>query len=388
MPTEALRSRPAFARSRSLGQWKPLRVDLYLLAEVASPFLGGLAFLVFIFLMFQLLRLAELFIVHGVSAAVLGKMVLLLAMSFLPTALPIAFLLSVLIAFGRLSADSELVALKSSGVGMIRMAAPVTALALVVVLLSLLLNLEWVPWSGREFKTMLVKIGNTKVVSSVREGAFTSGFFDLLIYAGKVDSRTNRMKRVFIYDEREPKNPVTVVAQAGELVPVRTSSEIGAAALLKLYDGSIHRNDVAANTYQKIDFGEYKLFLKIQEGADTATMKPERIPYGELLKRIRGSTLASYEGREMRGEFWRRYATAFSPLIFLFLGMGLGTARARTARASAFLITLVTILGYWVVQTIATIGLQKGLLPPYVALQLPNLLAGIAAAVSFRRAMW
>ena len=49
-------------------------------------------------------------------------------------------------------------------------------------------------------------------------------------------------------------------------MPVKTDSELGAAAVLRLYNGSIHRNDIAADLYQKIDFGEYNLYLKVDEG--------------------------------------------------------------------------------------------------------------------------
>jgi lipopolysaccharide export system permease protein len=95
---------------------RPLKkIDGYLLAEVAGPFLGGLFFFVFLFLMFQILRLADFFIVHGAPLSTLAKLTGLLTLSFIPTALPIAFLISILMAFGRLSADSELVAMKACG---------------------------------------------------------------------------------------------------------------------------------------------------------------------------------------------------------------------------------------------------------------------------------
>ncbi len=338
--------------------------------------------------MSQLLRLAELFIVHGVPTWTLLKMVFLLSMSFLPTALPIAFLIGVLIGFGRLSADSELVALKASGVSIGRMAMPVSVVAAVIVVFSLALNLEWVPWSGRTFKTTLVRLTNTKVVSTIREGAFTTGFFDLLIFADKVDSRTNQMKHVFIYDEREPKNPLTVVADAGEIITVKTDSELSAAAMLKLYDGSIHRNDVSGNTYQKIDFEEYRLYLRISEGSDSAVTKPEMVPFRELRERIRKNPASTYEGREMRGELWKRAALAASPMIFVFLGIGFGTVRTRAVRAGAFLVAFVTAIVYWVTQSWATIAMLRGQLPPALAMQIPNILVATAAYFSFRKAGW
>jgi lipopolysaccharide export system permease protein len=376
------------AERRKPRRLRPGRIDRYVFGEVVGPFLGGVVFFVLIFLMFQALRLAEFFIVHGVPLATLGKLAMLLSLSFMPTALPVAFLIAVLMAFGRLSSDSELVAMKASGIGLLRLAAPVMAVALSIVGLSLALNMEWVPWGERTYKNTLIKLGNTKVISTIREGTFTTGFFDLLIFADKVDTRNSRMHRVFIYDERVEKNPVTVVADSGEVFPVKPHPSLGAAALLKLYNGSIHRNELGGDTYQKIDFREYKLFLKIPEAAEGNFTKPGMIPYRELKKRIDSTTTATYDGREWRGEFWRRIAIASSPAIFVFLGIGFGTARTRAVRAGAALIAVSTLMVYWGVQTASTIAVQRGTLPPFVAMQIPNLLCLIAAAVSFRRAAW
>jgi lipopolysaccharide export system permease protein len=364
------------------------KIDLYVLQEVMGPFIGGVIFFSFVFLMFQVLRLAEFFIIHGVSSLVLGKMVLLMILSFMPMCLPVAFLIGVLVGFGRLSADSELVAMKANGMSILRLSAPIVALSLVVVVLSLALNLEWVPWSERTFKSTLIKVSNTKVVSSLKEGTFTSGFFDLLIFTDKLDTKNNRMKRVFIYDEREPKNPLAVVAQEGEIVPVRMTNELGMATVLKLYNGNIHRNDLASNTYQKIDFGEYRLYLKIEEGADTAITKPKQIPQHELIRAIKENPTSTKNGRELRAELWRRYSVALSPLIFVFLGIGYGTVRTRSVKAGAALIAIVVILLYWSIQALAIVWSQKGVLPPVLAMQLPNLAILGIAIKGFRDASW
>ena len=374
------------------GRWRhwipSTRIDRYLLVEVIGPFFGGLAFFLFVFLMFQALRLAEFFIIHGVSGLMLGKMTLLLGLSFVPTALPVAFLIAVLTAFGRLSADSELVAMKANGYGVNRLAVPLVGLALAVVALSVILNMEWVPWGEREFKTTLIKVGNTKVASELKEGTFTSGFFDLLIFADKVDSRTNRLKHVFIFDEREAKNPLAVVAKSGELLSVKTNSELGSAALLRLFEGSIHQNNLEGGSYSKIDFGEYKLYLKIDEGASEDLHKPHMIPYHELVRRIQQTDPHGYDGLEVRGEYWRRYAIAITPLIFVFLGIGFGTVRTRAVRAGAALIAMVVLLAYWSLLTWGTLQIQAGKLPPLFAMQLPNIVILIAAIIAYRRASW
>lgn len=378
----------AFNAMRYLKAVGPRKIDFYILSEILGPFAGGLLFFIFVFLMFQVLRLAEFFIIHGVSGPLLGKLTGLMILSFLPTALPVAFLLSILIAFGRLSADSELIAMKACGMGIWRLSCPPLFVSLIVMGLSLLLNLELVPWGDRLFKRTLIKVSNTKVASSIQEGTFNSDFFDLLIFADKYDSKTNRLKHVFLFDEREKKTPLAVIAEEGELLSVKSSNAYGVAALLKLYHGNIHRNDLASKTYQKIDFGEYRLFLKIDEGADTAIVKPKMIPTPQLLHSIKTDSKKSQRYREHLTELIRRFSVALSPMLFVFLGVGFGTIRTRTVRTSAALVAFIVILLYWALQTFGVVAAHEEYLHPFVALSIPNLVLLVLAWIGFRTALW
>ena len=374
---------------RGFRYFRPLTLDFYILGEVLTPFLGGIVFFLFIFLMFQALRLAEFFIVHGVSALLLGKLTSLMIMSFLPTAFPVAFLIAVLVGFGRLSADSELVAMKATGFSLSRMSAPVIAMALIVVSVSMAMNLEWVPWSQRTFKKTLIKVSNTKIVSSIHEGTFTSGFFDLLIFADHVDSKTNRLQHVFLYDETDPKNPRTVIAKSGEIVSVKSENDLGTSAVLELFNGSVHRNNKAEKTYEKYDFEKQNQFLKAEEGGDTSVMKPEFYPLHDLMDKIHSTDDKTYLGREWRGEFWRRISIAITPILFVFLGIGFGTVRTRAVRASAALVAVITLAFYYGLQVVSALTLQRWVgIPPWMILSIPNLGILFGAAYSFKKASW
>lgn len=382
--------------SRGWRYWLPKRLDGYILSEVLGPFLGGIFFFTFVFLMFQALRLAEFFIVHGIPGPVIVQLTLLLALSFQPMALPIAFLIAVLVAFGRLSTDHELTAMKANGISVTRIAAPIFGLAAVVVTLSLLLNMEWVPWGQRVYRQTVVKVGNTKVVSSINEGTFTSGFFDLLLFADKVDSKTNELTHVFIFDEREPKNPLAVVAKKGRILPVKTDSQLGSAILLKLENGNIHRNELETETYQKIDFDDYQLYLKVSEGEDnTQSLKPRMMSNADIVRRIQelnrpGARMReqSQDYREFLTEQWRRISIAMSAVPFVLLGIGFGTVRTRSVRSGAALIAFLVIALYWGGIVLASSLAHKGHLHPSLAMQLPNLLVLLAGTWSFRKVMF
>jgi len=375
-------------RSGNFNHLKPLRFDFYVLSEVLGAFVGSSVFILFILLMFQVLRLAEFFIVHGASLATIGKMTFFMSVSFLPAVLPLSFLIALLIAFGRLSTDSELIAMKANGISIWRLTVPLLFVSIIVVALSLALNIEWVPNSMVAFRKLHVKMGNTKIVSAIKEGTFNAGFFDLLLFADKVDTQNNHLHRVFIFDEREPNNPLTYVSKEAEIVPVKTNSDIGAAIMLRLYEGSMHHNNATTQTYEKMDFESYHLYLKISEGADPTYIGPSLRIQRELIENIKKTSPESQDGREFRGEYWRRYATALSPLIFVFLGIGFGTSRNRTAKAGAVLTGLGVLIVYWVLQTAGSAILLQGTLPAWAAMQLPNVAMVVGAIFGYRRAAW
>ncbi len=371
-----------------LRQLRPIKLDFYILAEVLGSFIGASVFIVFFLLMFQLLRLGEFLISHGVSGIILAKMSGLLLISFLPTAIPLAFLIGLLLAFSRLSTDSELIALKASGVSLLRISIPLLFLAACISFFLVQLSNSWVPSSVTNYKGLEEKVRNTKVSSIIKEGAFTSGFFDMLLFTEKVDQKTNRLQKVFIFDEREPRNPMTYVAKEAEILPVKTKQDLGLSIILKLSNGAMHHSNREQHSYEKIDFDTYQLSLKITEGSDQAASSPQMIPQENLLKTIIQSPEGSLTQRELLGEYWRRNALALSPFIFVFLGMGLGTFRQRSVRVSGLIIGLLVAVLYWSLQVWGASAITNGTLNPFLGMQTANFILLTIGLSSFRISSW
>jgi lipopolysaccharide export LptBFGC system permease protein LptF len=202
-----------------------------------------------------------------------------------------------------------------------------------------------------------------------------------------VDTKTNRLQHVFIRDEREPKNELTYVAQEAEIVPVKTNSEYSSAILLQLYRGSSHHQDLEHHLYERTDFEAYHLYLRINEGSGDASMRPRMIPQKQLETFVKDNPPTTHVGREFRGEYWRRYSTAITPLIFLFLGIGFGTSHHRSAKMGAVLIGLLLSVLYWALQTIDFFLLDHHILNPFWALQLPNIILLIIGLWRYRYAL-
>jgi lipopolysaccharide export LptBFGC system permease protein LptF len=112
------------------------------------------------------------------------------------------------------------------------------------------------------------------------------------------------------------------------------------------------------------------------------------IPYEQLVQQIDHTDQGSEIYRELKAEFWRRYAVALTPFIFVFLGIGYGTIRTRSVRAGATLVAFVVLVVYWALQAWSTVAAQKGQVPPWLAMEIPNLVILLAAIRGFRSAIW
>jgi len=364
------------------------RLHRYIFSEVFNPFLGSVVFFAFVFLLFQMLRLAEELIVNNAPFSLIMKLLWTLIVNFLPLGMPLAFLLGVLFAFARLSGDSEVVAMKAGGMSLTSISKPVFGIAILVSMVSLLLNLNWAPWSEVAMRTTLMKIANRKFASSINEGTFSSGFFNLIIFTERVNHRTGNMEKVFIYDERDEKHPLTVVAKTGEMIRVQSSEDDLGGVVLQLQDGSIHQSDILNNAYSLANFVIYQIFFDIQDSNGKFGYRPKMLKIGDLQNKRNQPNITDAERRELDTDYWRRLTVAMAPLLFVFLGMGFGTVRTRGNRSSVLLVAFVTMALYWQIQVSAIWLGNSGDLPPWLAMQIPNLLVALVGVFMFKRATW
>ncbi|MCC6276880.1 MAG: LptF/LptG family permease, partial [Oligoflexia bacterium] len=186
-----------------MGLYRARLAGWYVFKQLLPTFILGNIVFIFILLMFQVLRLSEFIIVHGVQFGMVLQLVTYMTVSFLPAVIPISLLFSVLLTFGQMSGDSEIVAMKAIGYHLGHLLVPTVVLSTLVAILSAYISFYGAPWGNRGFEVLFQKLANTKAAATIQQGVFSEGFFDLVLYADEVDSRNGKLKRVFIYDERE-----------------------------------------------------------------------------------------------------------------------------------------------------------------------------------------
>lgn len=346
-----------------------LQAIRYIFFETLPAFLMGLVVFITILLMLQALRLTEFVLVHGVKVSTIGQIMLYMSLSFLPVILPMSTLFSVLLTYNRLSNDSEIVAFKSLGLGMGQLTIPAIVLAVAATLMSAQTSFYLGPWGNRKFELLIADLSRQKVSAAFKEGVFSEGFFDLVVYANHVDSKEGLLKDVFIYDERDPKSPVTIIAKTGRVI--QEVKDTGQSALLRLSSGNIHRTN--QNTYTKVDFNSYDINLFDAYQMADQEKTPPSMTIDDLNSELKKNTLNVKDRRRLELEYHRRWSLSGACLIFALLGVGLGTVtNRRSSRGGGFVICLGLLIAYWVCYAGADNIAQNGYLPASVSLWLIN----------------
>lgn len=333
-------------------------------------FVVGVMVFLGILLMFQALRLTEFILIHGVEIKIVASIMLYLSLSFLPVILPMSLLFSILLTYSRMSQDSEIVAFRSLGISQKQLFIPALGLSLFAVMISLQTSHNVGPWGNFKFERLIHELGTQKVGASIKAGIFSEGFFDFVVYANDVNSQTGALDKVFIYDERQPNSPLTIISRTGRVIQEKTPA--GWKASLELKDGKIHRT--LDSTYTQISFETYAVDLFDPHESQERKKSPPSMTTAELNERLDDHNLEAKERRTLQVEYNRRWSLPFACLIFGLIGVALGTsANRRHAKSSGFVVCLIIIVTYWISYVVAEGVSRNGFLPAWISLWAVNL---------------
>jgi lipopolysaccharide export system permease protein len=355
----------------------------YIFFEMLPSFILGLLVFVSIILMFQVLRLTEFALVHGISLKTIAEIIGYVIISMLPILFPMALLFSVLLTYGRLSQDSEIVALKAVGLPMSSLLSPAIGLALFIGIISAQMSFNIAPWGNRQFEVLYSRLANTQAGVAIKDGTFSEGFFDMVVYANQVDSAKGLMKNVFIYDEKSGDVPMTIIAKEGQILP--DPDKPGHEVLLRLRNGEIHRQ---AKTHTKISFDSYDVRFSEPVKVQERNKSPQSLTLEEVKNRLYKEDLSKDPEtyRLLKTEYHKRWAITVLCIVFAMIGVGLGTTtNRRAAKAGGMILCIGLIIFYWILYVAAEGAARGGTLPAALAIWTPNIIFGIVGAETLRR---
>ena len=361
------------------------RIHRYIAREIGIPTLLALVVFTFVLLMGRILKLMELVINKGVPAIEILQLFSYLIPTFLVITLPLAFLLGVMLGFGRLSSDSEIIALKASGVSLYYMFKPVLVLAVLTALLTALLTLVLGPAGNRAFREQIFNIAAKRANVGIQPHVFNAEFDDLVLYVDDEDEENNIFKGVMISDQRTGSSPSIIFAQQGRIF----SDPEALTLTLRIENGAIHRATPGKEADQIIRFSTYDVNLNMGqqlEQAEKRPPKPAEIRSRELAKTLFPDSGNEPENPKLAIEFHSRLIFPLAPLLFALVGVPLGVHAQRSGRSGNFSIALFVFLSYYLSLSLAeTLVVESGF-PAAFSLWFPSLLFFIGGLILFQRA--
>ena len=357
-------------------------INRYIFQEIAFPFLIILGILTFVLLMGKILQIMDLVINKGVSPFSIVKIIFFLMPSFLLFAIPIALLISILIAMGRLSADNELTALKTSGISLLQILYPVALASLIAFGFTLLISYFVVPASNFATKRLLFDIVRQNATIGIKEKVFNSDFKDFLIYADKVPIDKNYLEGVIVSDHRIIHEQNTILAKRAYLISDPESLTVK----LKLEDGSIHTVSSDLKNYRKVNFASYDIYLNLA-GAfasyNESSKSSTEMTMTELLKKMKEPGIDAAAVRELSIEVHKKFSIPLSCLFFGLIGLPLGIRSHRSVKSRGFAVGLVVVCVYYLLRVGGEALVETGLLPALIGVWAPNIFFAVLGILLF-----
>jgi LPS export ABC transporter permease LptF/LPS export ABC transporter permease LptG len=350
----------------SVLEWRaePMRlIDRYICRQILSHSFLGLGIFTFVFFVPQLVRLMDLVVRHPGSWADIAILFLSTFPGILSLTIPMGVLIGVLIALGRMSADSELIAMSALGMGRRRFLIPVGIFALGATMITFVMTLWLSPLSVRAFRRIQEHLLAGQASYQLAPRVFDERFPRMVLYVNDIDSSATRWRGVFLAGTDKGVSRLTLAAEA---IVVADKNE--GKLELHLRNGSVHEfTPDDPGHYSLSEFGQrdFPVDLKSAEGDHVADVG---IPGRGTIALWRERNAQ----READVELHRRLAFPLACVAFALLAIPLGARPRRGGRAAGFLITLLLITGYYLLFTIgATLG-RQGAIPVWAGIWAAN----------------
>ncbi|HVS65825.1 MAG TPA: LPS export ABC transporter permease LptF [Thermoanaerobaculia bacterium] len=351
------------------------RLERYIFREILGPLALGLMVFTFLLLIDVLFDLAEVIIRRNVPGLVVGKLLLLNLPHIVVLTIPMSLLFGILIAIGRLASDSELVAMRASGVSLFRLYRPVLVLSALLTAINVVLMVFLLPWGNRAEQELEMAIFTQSVSKEVKPGVFYEELEDRVLYVFAQPPEDERWNGVFLAEAIPGREHEVTVAQFGAIEIEPRSDR----AILRLQDSTHLQVDLdqpeRGTTRQHETLS---VALKDQLLADRQARqisKTERIlSVPELIDWATDPERPAENRRRARVELHKKLSIPAACLVFGLFAVPLGFNNHRGGRSSGFAVSILVILVYYIIQSNGENAASQGQMAPWLAMWLPNFL--------------
>ncbi len=411
----------------------------YILREHIGPFFLAFLTITFLLIIDLVPKIIDHIIDKDLEVAVVFEIIGLNLAWMLALSIPMSVLVATLMAFGRLTSDFEITAIKASGVNLLRVLVPLLVAGALLMVGMIEFNDHVLPDLNKRSRLLWADISAMRPTLVFRSGVFITDIPGYLVLLDKIDHSTSRVETVNITDTRDQTKPQIIVADYGYL----EMTDGGRNMRFTLYNGEVHSLDTRdPNNYRRVSFEEYVKNVSdvkselvrtdtefrndremsisdMQDRVDKAhmTVEPFRQRISAALE-VRASQLFSdsfvvkqtdsitdsaafsqvrqdaatllrqvergYQQLQSQQrvvnkysiEIYKKYSIPAASLAFVLLGAPLGILTRRGGMGVAIAISIVLFTIYWAFLIGGEDLADRGLMSPFWAMWIANILLG------------
>ncbi|MBN2039357.1 MAG: LptF/LptG family permease [Spirochaetes bacterium] len=358
------------------------RITIYIAKEQLFPFLTGFLFFTFILMLQQLFTLADLIINKDVEFILVLKLFLSVLPITMSLTVPMSVLFSSIMALGRLSNDSEIVAFRAAGISFINIIKPVLFTGFCIFVLMGIFNETVNVYSSKVHNKILIEILKSSPAAMLEDEIFTS-LGDRTIRVEEIDKESRVLKNIMIFNRNESSGWDIIRAHRGKWQQNEDASKT-----LILYSGKIFSSKINSGTFSVVDFskGNAEILLsesKIDYKIDNK-ISPSEMNSSELYKMLKTQKKSYKEDRDIALfwiELYKKMSVPFSCFVFVLIGAPVGISYHRSSKGIGFGISIVIFFLYYIFSMAGQSLAIRGLVSPFIGVWYPNIILAIAGCI-------
>ena len=361
-------------------------IDRYISRQLVVNLLFAIAVLSFVLVVGNIFRkLLPLLVNHDVPAEYLLTFIAYVLPFSLIFTIPWGLLTAILLVFGRLSADNELIALRSNGVSIARICVSLGVIAVICTAICLWLNVTVAPAAQQKLRSTILELATRNPMALFGSDQVIDQFPGRKIYVGKKEG--NQLENIIVFELSETFMPMRVVhARRGVLEADLQNHRI----LMHLYEARYQQRDEKDPSDLRrirdgINMVEGTLPISLEELYQKEKRRPSRsaMSLEQLLEQLKSGD--QKEQSASRTELNKRLSFPFSCLAFALIAVPLGITTHRRETSMGFLISLVVAFSYFLFIIIADTLRNDPEMHPELLVWFPNLLFLVVGVLMFRR---
>jgi lipopolysaccharide export system permease protein len=335
--------------------------------ELLTPFFLSLFVLVILLLTQQALMIMNLLVNKGLSIETVFSLLLMIFPQFLSMIIPVSVLTASTATFHRLASDGEIIAFKASGISLSRLMVPLLVFAAIGFGSNFYLSLKAMETQGLSLQDLLVRVFQKKLSLGIKPQSFNNFMGRFVIYVEKMPTLSH-LDGVFIYEKgQNPSENTVIFSRSGDLLNEQNPPGLR----LKLTNGTFFQQ---GKSLQYIRFQSYDLTILGRHSTD------DRIgvkSIAEIRAEIRNSDHPDPSLFRALEDQYKNYTYPFSCFFFAFLGIPYGIYTMRSGRLAGFVFATVTIILFYMMNTIDDLLVSKLILSPMAAAAAPDVLLAL-----------